>query len=131
MDSAEEVCLSVFQTPFMVAFKQSIETHNLKETYSLIDIWKIRNPKAKQYTFWEKYASEFLHRRLDYFFIFNNIQEFILDTGIILATPSDYSPISISISKEKQNNKSSGFWKFNISLCLIFKVKTTDSKSKK
>ena len=115
----------------MVASKQSIETHNLKETYSLTDIWKIRNPKAKQYTFWEKYASEFLQRRLDYFFIFNNIQEFILDTGIILATPSDYSPISISISKEKQNNNSSGFWKFNNSLCLIFKVKTTDSKSKK
>ena len=28
----------------------------LKETYNLMDIWKIRNPKAKQYTFLQKYV---------------------------------------------------------------------------
>ena len=85
----------------------------LKETYNLTDIWRIRNPKAKQYTFQQKHVSGFLQRCLDYFFIFNNIQEFILDTDIIPAISSDHSPILISFSKDKQNNKSSGFWKFN------------------
>ena len=28
----------------------------LKETYNLMDIWKIRNPKAKQYTFLQKHV---------------------------------------------------------------------------
>ena len=73
----------------------------LKETYSLTHIWRIRNPKAKQYTFRQKHVSGFLQRRLDCFFIFSNIQEFILDTDIIPAISSDHSPISISFSKEK------------------------------
>ena len=85
----------------------------LKETYNLTDIWRIRNPKAKQYTFRQKHVSGFLQRRLDYFFISKNIQEFILDTKIIPAISSDHSPILISFSKEKQNSKSYEFWKFN------------------
>ena len=74
-----------------------------------MDTWRIRNPKAKQYTFRQKHASGFLQRRLVYFFISNNIQEFILDTDIIPAISSDHLPILISFSKEKQSNKSSGF----------------------
>ena len=88
----------------------------LKETYNLTGIWRIRNLKAKQYIFRKKYVSGFLQRRLDYFFISNNIQEFILDTNIIPAISSDHSSILISFSKNKQNNKSSRFWKFNNSL---------------
>ena len=55
-----------------------------------MDIWRLRNAKAKQYTFWQKHVSGFLQRCLDYFFISNNIQEFILDTDIILAISSDH-----------------------------------------
>ena len=97
----------------------------LKETYNMTDIWRIRNPKAKQCNFRQQYVPGFLQRRLDYFFISNDIKEFILDTGIILAISSDHSPILLSFSKEKQNNKSSGFWKFNNSLLPdnIFKEK--------
>ena len=84
-----------------------------KETYNLTDIWRIRNPKAKPYTFWQKHLLEVLQRRLNYFFIFSNIQEFILDTKIILAISSDRSPILISFSKEKQNKKNSRLWKIN------------------
>ena len=70
-----------------------------------------------------KDESGFLPRRLDYFFISNNIQDFILDTNIMPAISSDHSPILISFSKDTQN-KSSGFWKFNNSLLSddIFKV---------
>ena len=91
-----------------------------------MDIWKIRNARAKQYTFWQKHASGFLQRHLYYFFISNNIQEFILDTNIILAISSDHSPILISVFKEKQNSKSYiRFWNFNNSLLSgnIFKEK--------
>ena len=97
----------------------------LKETYNLTDIWRIRNPKAKQYTFRQKHVSGFLQRRLDYFFISNNIQEFILATDIIPTISTDHSLILISFSKEKQDSKSSGFWKFNNSLLSdnIFKEK--------
>ena len=88
----------------------------LKETHNLTNIWRIINPKAKQYTFRQKQVPGFLQRRLYYFFISNNIQEFILDTDIIPAISNNHSPILIFFSKEKQNDKSSGFWKFNNSL---------------
>ena len=91
----------------------------LKETYNLTDIWRIRNPKAKQYTFRQKHLSGFLQRRLDYFLISNNIQEFILDTDIIPAISSDHAPILISFSKEKQNNKVPGFVSLILRDCLI------------
>ena len=62
----------------------------LKETHILTDNWRLRNPKAKQYTFRQKHVSGFFQRCLGYFFISNNIQEFILDTDIILAISSDH-----------------------------------------
>ena len=37
----------------------------LKETCNLKDIWRIRNPKANQYTFRQKHILGFLQRRLD------------------------------------------------------------------
>ena len=97
----------------------------LKETYNLTDIRKIKNPNAKQYTFRQKLVSGFLQRCRDYFFISNNIEEFLLETDKVPAISSDHSPILISFSKEKQDGKSSGFWKFNNSLLSdnIFKEK--------
>ena len=49
----------------------------------------------------------------------------MLDIDIIPSISSVHSPILISFSKEKQNNKSSRFWKFNNSLLSdnIFKGK--------
>ena len=77
--------------------------------------------------------SGFLQRRLDYFFISDNIQEFALDTDIITAISSDHLSILISFSKEKHNNQSSGFWKFNNSLLSgnIFKEKLKQHIQKK
>ena len=71
----------------------------LKETYNLKDTWRMKNPKAKQYTFQQKHVPRFLQRRLDNFFISSNIQEFILDTDKISDISSDHSPTSISFSK--------------------------------
>ena len=91
----------------------------LKETYNLTDIWRIRNPKGKQYTFRQKHVSWFAQIRLDYFFISNNIQELILDTDIIPAISSDHSPILISFSKENKITKIPGFGNLIICYCLI------------
>ena len=87
----------------------SEKTFELKETYNLTDIWRITNTKAKQHTFQQKHMSG----AIIFFFIFNNIQKLILDTDIISTVSSEDSLILISFSKEKQNNKSLGFWKFN------------------
>ena len=81
----------------------------LKETYNLKDISRIRNPKAKQYFFREKNF---------FFFISNNIQVLILDTDIVPAISSDNSAILISFSKEKQIIKAPDFASLIIRHCL-------------
>ena len=46
----------------------------LKEKFDLCDIWSIRNPKTKKYTFRKKHVSGLIQRSLDYFYIWNYLQ---------------------------------------------------------
>ena len=41
------------------------------ETFNLCDIWRIRNPKTRRFTFRQQHCSGFIQRRLDYIFISN------------------------------------------------------------
>ena len=47
------------------------KTIQIKEKLNLVDIWRIRNPKTKRFTFRQYHATGFVQRRLDYFFISN------------------------------------------------------------
>ena len=47
------------------------KTIQVKEKLNLVDIWRIRNPKTKRFTFRQYHATGFIQRRLDYFFISN------------------------------------------------------------
>ena len=44
----------------------------LKEKFDLCDIWRIRNPKTKSFTFRQKNVSCLIRRCLDYFYISNS-----------------------------------------------------------
>ena len=48
----------------------------LKKKYDLCDIWRIRNPLEKSFTFRQTHSSGILNRRLDYFVMSNKLQEF-------------------------------------------------------
>ena len=88
----------------------------LKEKFSLCDIWRIRNPKVKRFTFRQHHKSGFIQRRLDYFFISNNIQENVKDSDILVAFSTDHSPVIFSLLLNKDKNRGKGLWKFNNSL---------------
>ena len=47
----------------------------IKESLNLYEIWRIRNPKFKRYTFRQNHSPGFIQRRLDYFFVSNVLQE--------------------------------------------------------
>ena len=47
----------------------------IKESLNLCDIWIIRNPKFKWYTFRQNHSSSFIQRRLNYIFVSNVLQE--------------------------------------------------------
>ena len=51
------------------------EIIKLKETFNLCNIWRVRNPHKKLFTFRQKHFTGIIQRRLDYIFISNSLQE--------------------------------------------------------
>ena len=47
---------------------------HIKEILGLCDIWQIRNPKKKRYTFRQQHVTGFIQRRPDYFLVLNILQ---------------------------------------------------------
>ena len=65
----------------------------IKEKFDLRDIWRIRNPKKKRYTFRQQHSSGYIQRRLDYFFISNVSQESVKIPVVLAAFSTDDSSI--------------------------------------
>ena len=86
------------------------------EKNNLIDIWRIRNPSSKRFTFRKNHFSGFIQRRLDFVFISNNFQEFIKNIDVLSSFCSDHSPIYFRLQKCQEYKKGRNFWKFNSSL---------------
>ena len=90
---------------------------HIKESLGPCDIWQVRNPKKKRYTFRHQHVTGFIQRRLDYFLVSNNLQESINKMDILTALSTDYSPIFFSFSKNIGISRGKGLWKFNNLLC--------------
>ena len=88
----------------------------IKERFNLCDIWRIRNPKIKRFTFRQQHISGIIQRRLDYFFIFNLLQVSVNKTEVLAAFSTDHSPLLFSLDLRKDENRSKGLWKFSNSL---------------
>ena len=74
--------------------KKSIaKSIELKEKFDLCDIWRIRNPKTKRFTFRQKHVSGLIQRRLDYFYISNSMQVPVKNTHVSAFFLTDHSPI--------------------------------------
>jgi len=80
----------------------------------LIDIWRIRNPGAKRFSWRQKNPA--IQRRLDYWLITNSIQEEVEKVDIIPAIRSDHSAITLHINGMENTSYGPSFWKFNASL---------------
>ena len=96
--------------------KPLVKLIELKESYGLCDIWRVRNMKSKQFTFTQQHSSGFIQRRLDYIFISNTLQELVTATEILTPISTDRSPVIFSLSEGNDCLRGKGFWKFNCSL---------------
>ena len=77
--------------------KSLIELIEIKETLDLRDLWRIRNPKLKRFTFHQNHLSGRIQRRLDYFLIFNVLQETVIRVDVFTSFCSDHSPVNYFI----------------------------------
>jgi len=98
------------------------QLHSILKELDLCDIWRIRNPQTKRFT-WRgsgqgpaSNSSQILHRRLDYFFISDHLQPSIDYAEIIPAPATDHSAISISFNFLPQFKHGPSIWKLNNSL---------------
>ena len=88
----------------------------LKEKFDLCDIWRIRKPKTKRFTFHQKHVSSLIQRRLDYIYISNSMEFSVKNTDVLAPLLTDHSPIKFSCFKNEESNRGRGLWKFNNSL---------------
>ena len=97
--------------------QKSVAKHlELKEEYDLCDIWRIRNPTKKLYTFRQSHSSGIINSRLGYIFISNELRKFSYDTDIIPAFKTDHSSVLVTISNYNFFKPGPGLWKFNNSI---------------
>ena len=86
----------------------------LKDKFDLCDIWRIKHPKTKTFTFRQKHFSGFIQRRLDYIFVSQNLQERTRNVDILNAVSTDHSPVFCSfVNNSTEFLKGPGIWKFN------------------
>ena len=75
----------------------------------ICNIWRIRNPNTRNFTFNQNHSTRFIERRLDCIFISSCLQEFVNNTDIVPVLSTDHSPLLIPSDKSDKNGN--GFWK--------------------
>ena len=82
--------------------------------FDLVDIWRIRNPDSKLFTWRQR--NPFIQRRLDYWLISDVCQDDIEMSDIIPLINSDHSAIFLHFNSIDKPKHGPSFWKFNASL---------------
>ena len=90
----------------------SIES--FQNEFSLHDIWRVKNPKTRRYT-WSK-SSPFIFCRLNYWLISDNLNDLVTQVDIGASIKTDHSSIILELEDNKDSRKGPGFWKLNTSL---------------
>ena len=86
----------------------------IQTTFNLHDIWRVKNPKKKSFTWSQK--SPFIFCRLDYWLISDTLQDLIKNVDIIAAIKTDHAAIVLHLQGVEETKKGPGFWKMNTSL---------------
>ena len=63
--------------------------------YDLVDIWRIRNPNSKKFSWRQK--SPIIQRRLDYWLISDLLQDDVANVDIVTAIRTDHRAITLEI----------------------------------
>ena len=86
---------------------------NMKETFDLVDIWRIKFPHEKKFTW--KSLSRGIFSRIDRFYVSESLQSILESTDILPGILSNHSILQIVI-KSKEFERGTGFWRLNTNL---------------
>ena len=86
------------------------------ETYDLIDIYRIRHPDTKSYTYKHGSGTRMKRSQLDFFLTSNILQESVGEVDSMISVRSDHRAIFLKFRDAPENEKGPSYWKFNASL---------------
>ena len=87
---------------------------SLQDELDLVDIWRIKNPTKKSFTWGQN--SPMVFSRLDYWLISNSLYDSVTGTDIVPAIKTDHSGILLEFCNNVNDIKGPGYWKMNCSL---------------
>jgi len=87
---------------------------NLFLNNDLVDIWRVRYPDRKRFTWRQK--KTLIQRRLDYWFVSDSLQDDIDKVDMFTSIKTDHSAITLDLKSITENKHGPSFWKFNNSL---------------
>ena len=87
---------------------------NVQNEFSLHDIWRIKNPNTRSFT-WSR-NHPFIFCRLDYWLISDKLNDLVKQVDIQASIKTDHSSIILELEDIKDTPKGPGFWKLNTSL---------------
>ena len=88
--------------------------NTINEDLELTEIWRVRNPNVKRFTW--RIKSPLLQRRLDYYLISSQLQFVVTSCDIIPAEDTDHSAITLKLKSLPDVPKGPSHWHFNNSL---------------
>ena len=101
--------------------EQSTYSNNiisLCEEYSLVDIWRTRNPDKMEFTRREKCKGGLVQSRLDYWLISTSLTYQTVSSFIKPVNSSDHSILTLSIELIQSKQRGKIYWKFNNDLLM-------------
>lgn len=99
---------------FKVKYRTVSMLESFSEEYELVDIWRLRHPDEKCYT-WRTF-NPIVQRRLDYFLVSDSLQPYISLCNIVSTIFSDHSAVMLKVNSTEDISKGPAYWHFNTSL---------------
>ena len=94
--------------------KTIFQIKTIMSNFELVDIWRVRNPTLRQFTWRRKTPLQM--SRLDFFFISNDLQFGVKSCENLCPLSSDHSPVKLKLQTDSADYRGRGYWKFNCSL---------------
>jgi hypothetical protein len=85
---------------------------DITDYLQLKDIWRVRNPQSKRFT-WRRRNPDIIKSRLDLWFVSENLEDYIVKSDIVPFINTDHSAIVLELKSFTGKSKGPGIWRLN------------------
>ena len=87
--------------------KAIFQIKTIMSNFDLVDIWRVRNPTLRQFTWRRKTPLQM--SRLDFFFISNDLQFGVKSCENLCPLSSDHSPVKLKLQTDSADYRGRGY----------------------